>query len=247
MKYLFCLIPLFLVSTSSSAQLLWAQINDPDGYTNVRSGPGTQHPIVGQIQDGVVFGFMEEQDSNWWRVSNQNVRGYMHRSRIDQLLPSESKRGEMVPASYYLNHPDVSESAKAHYRGEFKVSDDNKTFALLDEVTRASDELRPFYILILFRITAISDGALSEVMGGYVSEYLAKYPAETMRYFNCIEYRRYKQYFIEFAAFSEMDFDYEDPRNLKEKMLEKCQNCAEKEVILQFLKYVKAKVKSYGN
>ena len=244
MKYLPFIIVLLFPPTLSHAQLLYAQINDPDGYTNVRSGPGASYPIVGQIKAGIVFGFNEIENSSWWNVNTRrDVYGLMHKSRIDPLIPTGGPSGKKIPASYYLNNPYLPAAVIAHYRGEFKVSDDNATFALLDEVDKASDQVRPFYFLALCRIVAISDGALSEVMGGYVLGYLEKYPGEAMRLLATDEYHRYREKFVSHAAFSEM-FEYEDV-SLQKRMLVNCDNCAEKALIIQFAKEVSVLAESY--
>ena len=59
------------------------QIDDPDGYTNIRSGQGTQYSIVARINEGEVFYTIPKQSSDWWPVRTEDNRyGYMHRSRI---------------------------------------------------------------------------------------------------------------------------------------------------------------------
>jgi hypothetical protein len=59
-----------------------AVINDPDGYTNVRSGPGTRYDVVSRVVEGEIF-YVIYQQGNWWRVrTREGISGYMHRSRI---------------------------------------------------------------------------------------------------------------------------------------------------------------------
>jgi uncharacterized protein YgiM (DUF1202 family) len=61
---------------------LQAVINDPDGYTNVRSGPGTQYEVLSKIVDNETF-YVVSQQGSWWQVRTQDgTYGYMHRSRI---------------------------------------------------------------------------------------------------------------------------------------------------------------------
>src|SRR5215210_6185831 len=43
-----------------------AVINDPDGYTNVRSGPGTHYGIVARVVDGEIF-YVVYQQGSWWQ------------------------------------------------------------------------------------------------------------------------------------------------------------------------------------
>lgn len=60
-----------------------AVIDDPDGYTNIRSGQGTQYSIIARANEGEVFYAIPRQTDDWWAVrTKDNKYGYMHRSRI---------------------------------------------------------------------------------------------------------------------------------------------------------------------
>lgn len=62
-----------------------AVINDPDGYTNVRKGKGTQYPVVDVIYDNQTFEvYANTINDKWCLVYNPNsgIKGYMHKSRI---------------------------------------------------------------------------------------------------------------------------------------------------------------------
>ena len=71
---------------SVASEWKFARIQDPDGFTNVRSGPGTNYQIVTRIFDGEDFHALPGGD-NWWQVrSRSGASGYMHVSRI-RLMP----------------------------------------------------------------------------------------------------------------------------------------------------------------
>jgi uncharacterized protein YgiM (DUF1202 family) len=87
-----------LGSAPASAQEL-ATIQDPDGYTNLREGPGTDYPVLAQIKVGQYFAVFPE-TSEWWRVvvptawfvkkaavGGRGVRplGFIHSSRVRSL------------------------------------------------------------------------------------------------------------------------------------------------------------------
>lgn len=61
---------------------LHAVIDDPDGYTNVRSSKSTYSDIVTKIYEGEEF-YTYVQKGNWWQVRTKDgILGYMHVSRI---------------------------------------------------------------------------------------------------------------------------------------------------------------------
>ena len=69
----------------TTSSLVYAYVSDVDGYTNVRSGQGTQYSIVGQILDGNrVLVNAADFSKKWMRVYHDNGAffGYMSRSRI---------------------------------------------------------------------------------------------------------------------------------------------------------------------
>lgn len=71
-----------ITSTSNSNELA-AVINDPEGYTNIRAGKGSQFGIIARVNAGEIFYTTPQQSSDWWPVRTlANQYGYMHRSRI---------------------------------------------------------------------------------------------------------------------------------------------------------------------
>ena len=60
-----------------------AVVNDPDGYTNIRSGEGTNYNILGVVYEGEVFYAIRNNNNDWWRIKTKNgIIGYMHKNRI---------------------------------------------------------------------------------------------------------------------------------------------------------------------
>ena len=69
-------------NTRSSQREDIATIDDPDGYTNVRSGPGLQYDIVTKVTNDETF-VVVSTDGAWWRVrTREGKTGYMHSNRI---------------------------------------------------------------------------------------------------------------------------------------------------------------------
>ncbi|RMG69648.1 MAG: SH3 domain-containing protein [Bacteroidetes bacterium] len=60
-------------------------INDPDGYTNMRIGPGSRHAVVQKVLEGETFEILD-QSSDWWKIRVKSGKmGFMHKSRIRQI------------------------------------------------------------------------------------------------------------------------------------------------------------------
>ena len=61
---------------------LRAVIDDPDGYTNVRSMKSASSDIVTKVHQDEEF-YTYKQDGNWWQIRTKDEKiGYMHISRI---------------------------------------------------------------------------------------------------------------------------------------------------------------------
>lgn len=60
-----------------------AEINDPDGYTNIRSGKGRNFEILGIVREGEIFQVIKDNSSDWWQAkTSSGVTGYIHKSRV---------------------------------------------------------------------------------------------------------------------------------------------------------------------
>jgi len=83
----------------ATAQFIQAAvIDDPDGFTNVRSGPAATFPVVARIDQGEVF-TTYPQAGEWWQVRTADSRvGFMARSRIRVIeAPDAAGGGEAEP------------------------------------------------------------------------------------------------------------------------------------------------------
>ena len=69
-----------------SAQNYVAEINDPDGYVNLREGPGVEFPVESRIEQKELFMYFSDDGSEWGRVvTSTGACGYIHRSRYRVL------------------------------------------------------------------------------------------------------------------------------------------------------------------
>ena len=77
----------------AKAPQLYGQVNDPDGYTNIRKAPSTDAPIVRQYNSGEYLYYTPQK--NGWSLVYSGVKsntfmGYMHTSRISKIDPNYS-------------------------------------------------------------------------------------------------------------------------------------------------------------
>lgn len=57
-------------------------IEDPDGYTNVRTSGSSKAKIITQVKSGSFVDVIEKR-GDWWKVKTDNGKvGYIHKSRI---------------------------------------------------------------------------------------------------------------------------------------------------------------------
>ncbi len=88
------------VNSVHSADPTRGQINDPDGYTNVRSGPSTNEEVVAKVQENEVFQILKYGES-WSVIKTPGGKvGYMHTSRISPLENSGSDDDDYQPPVY---------------------------------------------------------------------------------------------------------------------------------------------------
>jgi hypothetical protein len=126
-------------------------------------------------------------------------------------------------------------------RGLAKVSDDTPTFACMDSLTSNNVETRDFYWQVFQVILKKSDGALSEVVGGYLLAYLQKYPDEFAKKYSKLN-KELKSQCVHFAAYEYSFSDENDKKNqIKAPVCEQC-NSKENGVLDTFFKEISVEV-----
>lgn len=82
----------------------------------------------------------------------------------------------------FLNNSNVNKLALDYYNGNFKASDDEQTFRLLDTLTHKNDNFQLYYFLFN-NICTTSDGALSEIIGPYCLKMVLNQPSYVINHF----------------------------------------------------------------
>lgn len=82
----------------SEAFTLAAVIDDPDGFTNIRSGQSTKAEIVGKVLEGEKF-LTYKQSGQWWRVRKADgTTGYMFRKYIRLIEGGAAAASSSAPS-----------------------------------------------------------------------------------------------------------------------------------------------------
>jgi hypothetical protein len=82
-----------------------------------------------------------------------------------------TKYNEKLGLDYGMNNP-AEKIAKLILQDSFSPRDNNATFKCLDSITSASNKSNTLYFKTLTKIVDKSDGALSEVMGKKIMDYI---------------------------------------------------------------------------
>jgi len=114
-----------------------AIINDPDGFTNVRSGKGREFPIIDTIKKDEFFYCDLKTEDEWikiiamkWKNSKQ-VEGYIHRSRI-QLVENLDNKKQKELIVQILNRKKV-------LADNFQADRDSITYRIREELELYSE------------------------------------------------------------------------------------------------------------
>jgi hypothetical protein len=116
--------------------------------------------------------------------------------------------------------------------GKIKPSDNFITFRLLDSLTNPSSSSRAFFLPIANEVIINSDGALSEVIGGYLIDYLSKHPLEFAK--NLDDQKLHDAYKDQIAFELYASYDFQKNSERIKVVMDK----SESEVLLDFYKEV---------
>jgi len=69
-------------SNNTKKVSLYGEINDPDGYTNVREDKSSKSDILFKVYKNKRFKIIDN-SRNWWLIEYNGQQGYMYKDRID--------------------------------------------------------------------------------------------------------------------------------------------------------------------
>lgn len=69
------------INSTNGDEIKYGNINDPDGYTNVREGKSSKSEILFQIYEDEKF-IIQNNEGDWWLIEFNGNQGYIHNSRV---------------------------------------------------------------------------------------------------------------------------------------------------------------------
>lgn len=82
-----------------------------------------------------------------------------------------------------ISNPKIDTLVINYYEGKIEVTDDEKTFELLETLSRPDSQVLPLYYYLFNKICLKSDGALSEVLGVYCAYMILYNPEYVINHF----------------------------------------------------------------
>jgi hypothetical protein len=113
MKIAFVLLVLCLgwAPTQFASARTRGVIDDPDGFTNVRTAPRENAAIVARVKAGEIFEYDGTQKEAWWKVTLASGKtGWMHSSRIrmfvvlEDLVVAENDEANMYARAHGVDY-----------------------------------------------------------------------------------------------------------------------------------------------
>ncbi|MBD0405488.1 SH3 domain-containing protein [Flammeovirga sp. EKP202] len=103
---------LVLLNLHVSAQEV-GNINDPDGYTNIRESQKSSSRILAKLVSGERFLYYPTLKSNWWKVikkvnMDKTIEGFVHKSRIQPIYNPISNSNIRLKKIYHEFEPTAS-------------------------------------------------------------------------------------------------------------------------------------------
>ncbi|MBT8326713.1 MAG: SH3 domain-containing protein [Bacteroidia bacterium] len=123
-KY-YILTLLIFCSISVLAQNGPSIIKDSDGFTNVRSGPGTHFDVIDTLFKEDFFYFKFENNSDWAKVTawkGRQIEGFIHKSRIQEVKNLNDKSLKEIIIKVLERQRTLADSFRAAWKAKDSLS-----------------------------------------------------------------------------------------------------------------------------
>ena len=171
------------------------EIDDPDGYVNLRSEPRVDASVVTKVKKDEPFSFERKESAQWCKVKlSSGAGGWMHYSRIKLFftksdLPEKPKEGDEIDQQareHGMNYYQVTQAAAGGDKAALK-----KFFSVWDFADGAGAEEHTGVISVVIHL--IGDDALAKFLSEQSRDFRAMvkhsfeadvtFPFDTTEYF----------------------------------------------------------------
>ena len=162
-----------------------AVINDIDGYTFIRSGQGTNTPIIDTLFEAEFFQFLSTDTNDWYKVFKMwNVNGFVHKSRIKDIKTFNRTEQQKLITSIFNKEKEVYQKriSNTDYNKELALYHDEKFDAILDLfIFYMNKEFDEKLMRDYFDILIIEKASADELPSLALGEIFIKHPNEVIK------------------------------------------------------------------
>lgn len=166
----------FFTSTTFAESKL-ARINDPDGFTNIRSGQNANSPVVATFDKDDLF-YCDWTSADWLKVTvykKHEIQGYIHKSKVQLIETLDARAKKQLLTTILSRHKTLADNFQTAWRskdslayrttvGELELHSDMKYSPILDILPSYFCETKDTIVLQLFFATMWSErGSANEM------------------------------------------------------------------------------------
>jgi len=176
---------------------------------------------------------------------NDNNSAENEEERFRQISLDE-KIGKLTLKDYLLDEK-IPQFFKDVIQQKQRLSDDEKTFALIDSLFSTDKERHPFYFVLVTRALWRADGALAEPLGMAVREYVESNTQQFLDYFSTeivltqFDFKHWARSTL-YEILIDSDDNIEECENTRKLMKKNCNECSSEKIkmIDKFTEYMYA-------
>jgi hypothetical protein len=122
-NYIFTFLTFFCSLTLFSQGKLGI-INDPDGFTNIRIGPGKDFKVIDTLKNDFFY-FQYVDDSEWAKVTvwkERQIDGYIHKSRIQEVEKLNNKDKKVLISKILVQQKILADSFYTAFKSKDTIA-----------------------------------------------------------------------------------------------------------------------------
>lgn len=210
-KYILFILTIFCISKAFADNKL-ARINDPDGFTNIRSGQGKDFSIVATIDTTDFFYCDPTTKNDWVKIgamkwqNGKQIEGYIHRTRIQLIEKLDDKKQKELLTEILRKQKNLAENFQKtrkikenkEARNKIELYSDIKYSPILEILPKYFCATSDTTIIELFFSTIWADkGSANEIPSFTIGECFICKPDLVIRELEKLTNKREKKFIID--------------------------------------------------